>query len=146
MKAYLLDVNVLIALAWPSLVLQERVIRWFEKQAPRGWATCPFTEAAFVRILSNPKFSSGPLTPEHAADLLVRNVAHPSHQFWPADITLSEALSISQVRPTSHRQISDIYLMALTIHKKGLLATCDEGVPKWGALAGSERFFIELIR
>ena len=146
MKAYLLDVNVLVALAWPSHSLHERVILWFEKHARRGWATCPFTEAAFVRLLSNPAFSAGALTPERAADLLGRNVAHQAHQFWPADLTLHQALDVSQVRPTGHRQMSDIYLLALAIHKKGLLATCDEGIPAWAAPGRGDRYFIELIR
>jgi toxin-antitoxin system PIN domain toxin len=146
MKAYLLDANVLIALAWPSHALHARVIRWFERKVEAGWATCPFTEAAFVRILSNPGFSSSALTAEKAAELLARNVAHPTHQFWPLDLTVNEAIRISRVRPTGHRQINDIYLLALAIHKRGQLATCDEGIPAWGGLGRGDRYFIELIR
>jgi uncharacterized protein len=145
MKAYLLDVNVLVALALPSHVLHSRVVPWFEQHSERGWATCPFTEAAFVRILSNPALSPGALAPERALELLQRNVEHVRHQFWPADITLSHAFKISVVRATGHRQISDIYLLGLAIQHKGLLATCDEGIPAWGSPSRSDRQFVEVI-
>ena len=146
MKAYLLDVNVLVALAVPSHVLHARVVRWFEQHSERGWATCPFTEAAFVRILSNPALSPAALTPERALELLQRNIEHARHQFWPADIPLGRAFEMSMVRATGHRQISDIYLLGLAVQHKGLLATCDEGIPTWGAPARSDRYFVEVIR
>ena len=53
MAGYLLDVNVLIALMWPSHEGHKHVRPWFHRNAGDGWATCPFTEAAFVRIVSN---------------------------------------------------------------------------------------------
>ena len=133
MSAYLLDVNVLVALSWPDHVLHDRVIRWFGKHAQQGWATCPFTQTAFVRLLSNPAFPLGLLTPQKALELLQRNLAHPRHQFWPADITLGECFNLSRVQAKGHKQITDIYLLGLAIHRKGLLATCDEGLPAWGS-------------
>ena len=49
MKVALLDVNVLIALAWPNHVHHELSLRWFKEQQPRGWATCPATQTGFVQ-------------------------------------------------------------------------------------------------
>jgi uncharacterized protein len=146
MKAYLLDVNVLIALAWPSHLLHDRVIRWFDKHAARGWATCPLTEAGFVRVLSNPAFSPRSIAPEHALELLKMNAAHETHQFWTADISLGEALRLSHVRIMGHQQISDAYLLGLAAHKGGILATCDEAIHKWGSAARADRYFVEVIR
>ncbi len=58
MKAgFLLDVNVLIAMAWPTHRAHEKVQEWLARHAREGWATCPLTQTAFVRILSNPAFS-----------------------------------------------------------------------------------------
>jgi predicted nucleic acid-binding protein len=55
--AFLLDANVLVALAWPEHEFHERVGRWFARHSRSGWATCPITQGAFVGILSNPAFS-----------------------------------------------------------------------------------------
>ena len=51
----LLDINLLIALAWPSHVHHRQAHAWFAENAPSGWATCPFTQCGFVRISSNPQ-------------------------------------------------------------------------------------------
>ena len=69
MTAFLLDVNVLIALLWPAHEFHTVVHRWFTRSARHGWATCPLTEAAFVRIVSNPAFSPDAVTPGEATRL-----------------------------------------------------------------------------
>lgn len=145
MNGYLLDVNALIALAWPSHVLHQSVGRWFDRHAERGWATCPFTQTAFVRILSNPAFSPRWLAPENALNLLERNLTHRAHHFWPADISLPEALAVSNVRATGHQQISDIYLLGLATHKKGMLATCNGAIALWDP-HGKSTTRVELIQ
>jgi hypothetical protein len=40
LKAYLLDANVLIALAWPQHVHPATAHKWFAKEGRRAWATC----------------------------------------------------------------------------------------------------------
>ncbi len=91
MRAFLLDVNVLIALAWPAHSEHAKAQQWFQRNWREGWATCPFTQAGFVRILSNPAFSPEAVTPQEAVKLLRANLEHPSHQFWPDDISVAEA-------------------------------------------------------
>lgn len=51
----LLDVNALVALAWDSHIHHARIREWFTANATLGWATCPLTEAGFVRVSTNPK-------------------------------------------------------------------------------------------
>jgi predicted nucleic acid-binding protein len=63
---FLLDVNVLIATAWPTHRAHASVQRWLSRRAREGWATCPLTQTAIVRILSNPAFSPNALTPGDA--------------------------------------------------------------------------------
>ena len=58
MRHFLLDVNVLVALVRPKHEKHEIVMRWFRASGGKHWATCPFTEAGFVRIVSNPKFTA----------------------------------------------------------------------------------------
>jgi hypothetical protein len=121
------------------------VSRSFGQHAQQGWATCPFTQLAFVRLLSNPAFSPDALSAQNAVSLLERNLDHPSHHFWPADITLQEALEISGVRLNGHRQVTDAYLLGLALHKKGRLATCDGSRSALLSEGRGEKSRIELI-
>ncbi|MFZ1008436.1 MAG: TA system VapC family ribonuclease toxin [Candidatus Sulfotelmatobacter sp.] len=128
MPTYLLDANVLIALAWPEHSAHERASLWFGRHARQGWATCPMTQAALVRILSNPAFSPRSLTPSGALLVLKRNVELPGHQFWNDSLQLNEALERIPTPLTGHRQITDVYLVALAIHNRGRLATLDHKI------------------
>jgi uncharacterized protein len=139
-SAYLLDANVLIALAWPQHSSHDNVGRWFVRHRQSGWATCPITQMALVRILSNPAFSPQALTPAGALQVLGRNVDVPEHRFWSDSIELSGALERMPDALSGHRQITDAYLVALAIKNKGKLATLDRGIQGW-ASAGS----VELI-
>jgi len=129
---FLLDANVLIALAWPEHQFHEKVGRWFARHSRDGWATCPFTQAAFVRTLSNPAFSADALTPANALRVLEANMSLPGHHFWPAAIPVPEALKKFEERLSGHRQIADAYLLGLVMHKRGKLATLDNGVRALG--------------
>ena len=136
MLAYLLDGNVLVALAWPEHAAHEKAGRWFARHAQRGWASCPITQGALVRVLSNPAFSERALAPSGALQVLVRNLDVPGHRFWSDSIGVGEALERMPAVLTGHRQITDAYLVALAIHNKGKLATLDRGIQQW-APAGS---------
>jgi hypothetical protein len=127
-REWLLDVNVLIAMAWPTHQGHERVQQWLARHAGEGWATCPFTQSAFVRILSNPAFSPNALTPGDALALLRANLGHPAHRFWEEDISFAQAVEPFVERLVGHRQVSDAYLLGLVIHKKGTLATMDRAI------------------
>ena len=128
MKPFLLDVNVLIAFAWPTHVAHKEVEHWMLRYGAQGWATCPITQAAFVRIVSNPVFSPDALTLHDAFALLKANLAHPAHRFWADDISLEAAVEPFRDRISGHQQITDAYLLGLTMHKKGRLATLDRGI------------------
>ena len=107
MAAFLLDVNVLVALAWPTHVSHETVQRWFARNAGHGWATCPLTQSGFVRILSNPAFSSDALNPPEALGLMKANQQHPAHRFFPDDISFADAVKNFERRLVGHRQVTD---------------------------------------
>ena len=126
--ALLLDVNVLIATAWPTHQAHQKVHQWIGRHAKEGWATCPFTETAFVRILSTPAFSPNALTPADALALLRANLRHPAHCFWEDDVSFIQAVGPFSERLVGHQQVSDAYLLGLAIHRKGRLATLDRGI------------------
>lgn len=128
MTALLLDVNVLIALLWPAHESHQRAQNWFARSGSAGWATCPFTQAAFVRIVSNPAFSRDAVTPMEAVNLLAANVRHQAHQFWADEIDFVTAVWPLTARLKGHQQVTDAYLLGLAKHKKGKLATMDRTV------------------
>jgi toxin-antitoxin system PIN domain toxin len=125
---FLLDANVLIAMAWPTHRAHEKVQGWLARHARDGWATCPLTQTAFVRILSNPAFSPNALTPGDAHVLLEANLGHPAHHFWADEISFVRALEPFVARLTGHQQVTDAYLLGLAMHKKGKLVTMDRAV------------------
>lgn len=131
MRGYLLDVNLLIALAWPEHTAHERASRWFGRHAREGWATCPMTQTALVRILSNPAFSERALTPSGALQVLSRNVEVPEHQFWSDSISVPDATERMATALTGHQQITDAYLVGLAIRNRGRLATMDRGIAQF---------------
>ncbi len=128
MAAVLLDVNVLIALLWPAHEGHQRAQTWFAQNAAAGWATCPFTQAAFVRIVSNPGFSRDAVTPKEAVNLLSANARHRAHQFWADEIDFVTAVWPFVGRLSGHQQVTDAYLLGLARHKKGKLGTLDRTI------------------
>ena len=133
MKPYLLDTNVLIALAWPNHVHHRETQIWFEEKGAARFRTCPITQTGFVRISSNPAFTPAAVTPGEALALLERVRHLPGHDFWPDDISLNDALAGKSL--TGHRQITDAYLLALASVHGGVLASLDRGgEPSWPPL------------
>jgi hypothetical protein len=56
---YLLDVNILIALADPNHIHHGRARGWFLSEHREAWATCPLTENGFIRILGHASYRHG---------------------------------------------------------------------------------------
>jgi hypothetical protein len=126
MNGYLLDINLLLALLWPAHERHPVARRWFARHRGQGWATCPLTEAGFVRIVSNPAFSRDAVQPREAIQVLLANTEAKDHRFWPDDPPLAEAVAFAGVRLLGHQQVTDAYLLGLALHHGGALATLDE--------------------
>ncbi len=126
----LLDVNVLIALAWPNHVHHQAARRWFTMHRADGWATCPLTEAGFVRVSCNPAAVRHTVTPTEAIALLQRLRQLESHVFWPLDRSIADLPQRIVSRLQGYRQITDAVLLAATIQRGGTLATLDSGLAR----------------
>ena len=97
---YLLDVNVLIALAWPNHVHHAGATRWFAEVHEAGWATTPTTESGFVRISSNARVFPEGVTPGQAAEVLGRYCALPGHDSVHSDIAVAQVAEVTEVEST----------------------------------------------
>jgi predicted nucleic acid-binding protein len=98
MTVYLLDVNTIISLLWPSHIHHPDTQKWFVRRAKIGWATSSLTQAGFVRIVSNPSFSKHAVTPAEALRVLAANMRHPQHRFLADDIEFAALVEPLTVR------------------------------------------------
>ena len=88
---FLLDLNLLLALAWPSHIHHDIAHRWFEGEGSASWATCPLTQLGFIRLSSNPAFTPNAVTPPAAVSMLGEMTALSGHEFWPDDVDCASA-------------------------------------------------------
>jgi len=145
LTGHLLDVNVLIALTWPTHVHHVAARRWFDRESPGGWATCPITELGFVRVSSNPAAIRDAVGPAEAVAMLQRLTALPGHRFWADEVAVTGAGPFASLSLVGHRQVTDAYLLTLARHHGGKLATLDRGVPELIADRGERDSWVELI-
>ena len=141
----MLDVNLLIALAWPQHVHHVQAHAWFDRVGKRCWATCPLTQLGFARVSSNPRIIAQAVTPRDALAALERMTALPGHAFWSDSVSVVAQPDFSNLLLVGHRQFNDAYLLTLCRHHKGRLATLDRGVAELCGNPAERAKLIELV-
>jgi hypothetical protein len=134
MKVALLDVNVLLALAWPNHQHHASAHEWFARENRHGWATCALTQLSFVRLSSNPAYTPAAVTPSEAGQLLRKLAAHRTHRYWA---TMPQPERAMFAHALGHRQVQDAYMVHLAEQQRGRLVTFDRRVIVHAADAGS---------
>lgn len=129
---YLLDVNVLIALAEPEHAHHQTVMKWFNTPG-LDWGLCAFTEAGFLRVTTNPK--AGGHSVQESTEVLAEFAEHPGYRFWPISHDWIVLVAPFHRRVFGHQQITDAYLLGLAVKENGVLVTMDKAVQY---LAGAE--------
>jgi len=125
----LLDVNLLVALFDPDHVHHELAHDWFADNRRDGWATCPLTECGFLRVLSNPAYSSPVSRPGPLLERLRQFCQSGQHEFWGDTVSLRDERVFDVSRLGGHRQLTDVYLLGLAVSHRGRLATFDRTIP-----------------
>lgn len=125
---HLLDANALIALGWPTHEHHAPMLAWFRQHARRGWATTAFTQAAFVRIVSQQVFAGRPIAVGEVAELLLRNTAHPRHRLVALDFGFADVMAACSGGILGHRQITDAWLLTAAVRNRMRLVTFDTGI------------------
>jgi uncharacterized protein len=124
----LLDVNVLIALLDAAHVDHGNARAWLEANIAQGWASCPLTQNGCIRILSQPAYP-GAQPPAAITARLMEAAGTRWHEFWPDDLSLLEPGCVDWRHVLGSRQLTDVYLLALAVHRGGRLVTLDRAVP-----------------
>jgi len=124
MSVALLDVNVLLALAWSSHEHFEPAQAW--RKGPNAkWATCTFTQVAFIRLSSNPNVVDPVATPQQAGALLQKMTTNPAHTFWVDDMDIKNTQDWPPSWVRGHKQVTDAHLLRLVRRHHGKLVTFD---------------------
>ncbi len=63
--------------------------------------------------------------------------AQPDHHFWPDDITLRNYSNLPGTK-----KLTDHYLLAAAIHRKGKLVTMDQRIDATLFLGGKEAYWV----
>ena len=120
---FLLDINILIAVADPDHEHHVKAEAFFLANHKVGWATCPLTENGFVRILGHVNYPKGPGSTDAACAILKQLCAQDGHRFWPDDLSLRATINL----PTS-KHLTDHYLLSLAMHRQGKLVSLDRHI------------------
>lgn len=135
---HLLDANVLIALGDPGHIHHARVQKWFHSQGGDGWATCPLTENAFLRIMGAATYPGRVGDPMSLRTLLRQMCAFPGHQFWADDLSLRDTTLFPTLTGSKH--LTDIYLLALAVEHHAKLVTLDQRIDPISVLGGAKAY------
>jgi hypothetical protein len=139
----LLDANVLIALFDAAHLNHSAAHAWLTANRSAGWATCPLTQNACLRVLSHPNYP-GHLAVAEVARRLSSATSAPDHEFWPDSVSLCDPGRFHLELVLSVRHLTDIYLLALAVEHDGRLVTFDQGVPL-SAISGAQAQHLEIV-
>jgi len=123
---FLLDVNVLVGLAFPLHTSHQAAHSWFRRERDRLWATCPLTQAGFLRVASRALGGNHGAVQQALAGL-ERDCQSPGHEYWPADVDLRDLSDSQRSRLIGPNQVADMQLLLLAHRHRGQLATFDAG-------------------
>jgi toxin-antitoxin system PIN domain toxin len=138
---YLLDVNLLIALAWDDHDHHQRAHLWFGQRGISSFATCNTTQSGFVRVSLNPKAMKCSLAIDDIFAKLESFTKHPGHKFWEDGGLQIESPVWRGV--TGHNQVTDANLVLIAHRHLGKLATFDGAIKN--RLPKHEQTWVEVI-
>jgi toxin-antitoxin system PIN domain toxin len=123
-RPLLLDVNALLALAWPNHQFHIAVLLRLERRPAPRWATCALTQLGFVRLSSNPKIVGVRKTPAEAITLLADLTRDQQHVYLETLPALPDTASVFR-QLLGHQQVTDAYLLGVAEASGTTLLTLD---------------------
>ncbi len=139
----LLDVNVLVALHDPIHIHHQPALAWLDAHRSDGWASCPITQNGCARVMSQPAYSSPRLMTE-LWPVLGASFSSRFHVFWPDNVSLFDPGRMNADHIHGHRQLTDLYLLALAVHHGGRFVSFDARVPL-SAVAGAKAQHMQVL-
>lgn len=137
----LLDVNVLLALFDLDHLHHRRAWSWLEREIEAGWASCVLTQNGFVRVMSQPGYTS-PVSPAEAIERLGEATASEHHELWPCETSLLDPRVVERSHIHGARQVTDTYLLALAVARGGRFVTLDRRIPLSAVVGARETHLV----
>jgi toxin-antitoxin system PIN domain toxin len=142
MTAWLLDINVLIALLDINHTLHARAVTWFLDQGRHDWRTCPTTQNGLIRIMSGRAYGPTRFATGDIADRL-RTVMHATtHSFLPDDATLLDSDVVDLSLIGTGGDVTDAYLLRLATAHGITLVTMDGRLDPTAVVNGDRHLYV----
>ncbi|MFL6201474.1 MAG: TA system VapC family ribonuclease toxin [Thermoanaerobaculia bacterium] len=130
-RPLLLDVNALLALAWPNHQFHTAILMRLERRPVPQWATCALTQLGFVRLSSNPQVVEVHKTPAEAVALLADLTRDQQHVYLETLPALPQTARVFR-QIFGHQQVTDAYLLGIAEANGATLLTFDRRVVPQG--------------
>jgi uncharacterized protein len=124
--AFLLDINVVLAVLDPAHDHHEMALLWFNDKGRRSFATCPVVEIGVLRIASSNAYPNRAGDVDAVRKILERLCDQDGHTFWPDSISLRHVLP--EISGIGSKEVTDIYLLALAKANRGTFVTFDRRI------------------
>lgn len=141
MTPYLLDVNVLLALSLDNHMHHVASAEWFD-EADFEWATTPFTETSYVRLMTNSRMVGFSVSVPQAVDGLRELRKEPGFRFLPDHTSLGDPV-IDLEPMVGTKQVTDFHLVNLAAQNGMRVATFDGSLLR--SLAEADRVHVYVI-
>ena len=139
----LFDVNVLIALLDEQHLHHAVAYDWLRNNGHHGWATSPITQNGCMRILSQPRYPN-PLALRDVRARLAQAVRSEAHLFIPDNVSLLDDTVVEATALFTHRQLTDVYLLALAVAHDCRLVTFDRALSASAVRDADDRHLVQL--
>jgi uncharacterized protein len=144
----LLDVNVLIALL-DSNHLHYGIAQQWVKEHTAGFASCPLTQNGALRVMANANYAQGARGEMYSYPslfgLLKDSLEAIDHIFLPDNVSLLNVQTFNHDNIHSHKQLTDIYLLALAVKHNCTLLTFDNHIAL-NTVLGAEQKHLSVLR
>ena len=140
----LLDVNVWVALFDDAHLFSAQANAFVDTPGVKI-ATCPLVENGVIRVLNLPGYGRrGAVGLTAVRERLRQACEELDHEFWSDDVSLRDNARVDFSRVHGHQQITDVYLLALAVKRKGCLATFDRAIAL-SAVVGAQPRHLKLL-
>ena len=123
----LLDVNVLISLLDANHAHHAAASAW-RIQNQDSWASCALTQNGYIQLATQEKYGNA-ISVKEAIRRLTNAVAEPDHVFLAEHISVLDVNHVAHDHIQGRGQITDIYLLALSVFHGAQLVTLDKRIP-----------------
>ena len=124
----LLDVNALVSLLDANHSHHAAMTGWLGTNK-YPWASCPITQNGYLRIVTQESYPNT-ISMKEAIRTLSQAVFTPGHEFLPDDISLLNQQLVEHQHVQGPKQLTDIYLLALSVFHGARFVTLDKGVSR----------------